>query len=159
MKKIFFLLLAILIVACSESSDSDENSSNFDNLIIGVWRPIAEVLSCPTDQFLDLDWESPCDSQTTYEFTASEIIINSYEEVLSVCDYVYRTSPYIIKDNIIMPSEDYICGGLNDCLQILELTANTLIWGYNVDTGNNEYERCPNGEQITIVGTKLVRVE
>lgn len=81
--------LVLRIGACSKS---DENSSNYKKLIIGVWRNIEQIDYCGT--FQDVYLWGPCDSQTTYEFTESHVIVNYYEKVGSECEYSYTTHPY-----------------------------------------------------------------
>ncbi len=85
MKKVLIFLLAILIVSCSESSESDENSLNNTTSIIGIWKPIKFIDVCSTGSE-EVYVFTICEQQSRIEFTEYDTVNSTWYGNDSNCE-------------------------------------------------------------------------
>ncbi|MGZ0017673.1 lipocalin family protein [Yeosuana sp. AK3] len=146
MKKIIFVLLVFLIVACS--SGNDDNSTS----VIGTWKPISEVDVCSTGRIETYAFDT-CEQNGRLNFLNNGTLSISFYEDFNGCNkYLEQTGTWdLVGDNLTLS----ISGESNNPT-FIKIIENKLQIGYYDSDPNDP---CDGGNLPSHYYTEFVRVE
>lgn len=142
MKKLLLIFLCAFTVACS-SSDDDVKIT--EEIILGTWKPIAEVAICETGSTSTYRLTT---CEQTSRFIFKEKNSYAYESYNDACEKNHTEQGHYIYENNVLKIE-------NQTVAFFELSGNTMKIGTNE---LDEMEVCDDNKKTIVVYTEYVRL-